>query len=72
MIAEPPRNHLREPHQHGVERRCAAGVDGKRMLMADRFWAALADLLIEPASGILSARFARQRETPLAEALFEE
>ena len=41
--------------------------------MADRFRiAAFADLGIEPAARILSARLAGQRQAPFAESLFEE
>jgi hypothetical protein len=55
MIAETPSHHLGQAHQHRVQRRRVGGVHGKCMLVADRLWPALADLLIEPATRIFAA-----------------
>ena len=73
MIAQAPRDHFGQPHQHRVERRGLGGVDRERVFMADGFRiAAFADLAVEPAAGVHAARLARQRQAPFAEALFEK
>src|SRR5215472_6438153 len=73
MIAESPRDHLRESHQHRVESVGFSGIHGEGVLMADGFRiATFADLGVEPAACVKSARLACQSQSPFAEMLFEE
>ncbi len=73
VIAQAPRDHFRQPHQHRVQRGRIRRIDRKRMLVADRFRvAAFADFSIEPAACVLAARFPGQREPPFSETFFEQ
>src|ERR1700681_4068387 len=73
VIAQPARDHLGEPHQHCVECRRIRGIDRKSVLVADGLGVvALADLAVEPSSGVLAASFAGQRQPPFSEAVFEK
>src|SRR6266853_6816622 len=73
VIAQPARDHLREPHQHGVERGRVRSIDRKGVLVADGFGVfAVANLAVEPPAGVLAASLAGQRQPPFSEAVFEK
>src|ERR1700694_3174065 len=73
VIAQPARDHLGEPHQHGLKRGRVRGIDRKSVLVADGFGVVpVANLPVEPSSGVLAARLAGQRQPPFSEAIFEE
>ena len=67
-----PPHHLGEPHQSRLKLVSIGRVFVISMFVADRFrFGVGADFGIEPSAGILSARFACQRQSPFAEPFFE-
>src|SRR5947207_9776099 len=72
-LPETAADHLREARQCSFELLGIGSVAGKRMLMAHGFRVlGGTNFRIEPAAGIESAGLAGQRQTPFAEAVFQE
>ena len=73
VLAQAAAHHLAQPRQRRFELFRVRRILAERVLVADGFRVrVLADFGIEPSAGIQPARFARQRQAPLSEALLQE
>src|ERR1044071_8632103 len=65
--------HLRKPHQGAFQLGYVCRVLAECVLVADGLWVCrFANLVFEPAASIHTLRFARQRQSPFAEAFFQK